>query len=92
MSNEQRRVALFQGQPEGPGPFFRLTTLAVAYIESLYGTPAALLAEKMGSGSNNCVVSTGPSQGSGKNCLLGLPISWTELESKPNEWLILPKR
>ena len=55
MSNEQRRVALFQGQPEGPGLFFRLTALAVAYIESLYRAPAALLAEKMDTGSNNLI-------------------------------------
>jgi hypothetical protein len=52
MSNEQRGVALFQAQPEGPGPSFRLTALSVVRLGSLNFSPSALSAEKRPTGSN----------------------------------------
>jgi hypothetical protein len=33
MNDEERRVALFQAQPEEPGLFFRPTALSLAYVE-----------------------------------------------------------
>jgi hypothetical protein len=33
MSEEQRQVALSQAQPDGLGPFFRLASLSVIYLE-----------------------------------------------------------
>jgi hypothetical protein len=52
MSNEQRGMALFQTQPEGPGPFFRLTALSVVRLGALNFSPSALSAEKWATGSN----------------------------------------
>jgi hypothetical protein len=53
MSNEQSRVAFFQAQPEGPGPFSRLTALSVVYLAWLNCSPSAWLGEKMNPGSND---------------------------------------
>jgi len=33
MNNEQRSMARFQVQPEGPGLFFRPAALSFAYVE-----------------------------------------------------------
>jgi hypothetical protein len=33
MNDEQRRVAIFQGQPEGLGLFFRPAALSFAYVD-----------------------------------------------------------
>ncbi|MGM0563336.1 MAG: hypothetical protein ACQES2_03305 [Pseudomonadota bacterium] len=46
MNDEQRRVALFQPQPQGLVLFFRPAALTSAYVVSLHGTSVALLDEK----------------------------------------------
>ncbi|MCP5444061.1 MAG: hypothetical protein H6968_13610 [Chromatiaceae bacterium] len=46
MSNEQRRVADFQAQPEGPELLFRLTALSVVYLAQPNCSPFALQSKK----------------------------------------------
>lgn len=60
MNDEQRRVALFQAQPEGLGLFFRPTALSVAYVESLHHALSALLDEKIASSRGENEMSTDP--------------------------------
>ncbi|MBW9263941.1 MAG: hypothetical protein K1565_00270 [Candidatus Thiodiazotropha sp. (ex. Lucinisca nassula)] len=43
MSDEQRRVAHFQAQPEGLGLFFHPAALSIAYAALLRHNPSALL-------------------------------------------------
>ncbi|MEW7997902.1 MAG: hypothetical protein AB2540_12840 [Candidatus Thiodiazotropha endolucinida] len=47
MNDEQRGVALFQGQPEGLGLFFRPAALSFAHVEKLHIAHSALLDEKI---------------------------------------------
>ena len=61
MNEEQRRVALFQAQPEGLGRIFRPTALPFAYVEQLHRAHGALLDEKCGSSSGGNELSTDPS-------------------------------
>jgi hypothetical protein len=46
MSNEQRSMAFFQTQPEGPVLIFPPAALALAAVEQPHGTRAALLDKK----------------------------------------------
>jgi len=62
MNDEQRRVALFQTQPEGLGLFSRPAALSFAHVESLHLAHAALLDEKRGPAEPIALVLTGPSQ------------------------------
>jgi hypothetical protein len=56
MNDEQRRGALFQPQPTGTGPFFRLATFSIARLVVLHVAISALPAKKMASGSSFQVV------------------------------------
>jgi hypothetical protein len=60
MNDEQRRVAGFQAQPEGTGPFFRNPALALMGVDWLHGTRAALSCEKMASVATTIQGLTGP--------------------------------
>ncbi len=46
MNDEQRSMALFQAQPEGPLRIFHPAVLALAYVEQPRDTRAALLDKK----------------------------------------------
>jgi hypothetical protein len=46
------RVVLFQPQPTGTGPFFRLAALSIARVVVLHVAISALPAKKMASGSS----------------------------------------
>ena len=60
MNDEQHRVALFQQQPEGTGPFFRLAALSLAQVVVLHYARSTLPAKIMASGSLIQVVLAGP--------------------------------
>ena len=79
MNDEQRRVALFQPQPVGPGPFFRLAALSLAPVALLHHARSALPGEKMASGSLIQVVLTGPN--SPRECMPGFARSCAEPSS-----------
>jgi len=51
MNDEQCRVALFQPQPSGPRPFFRLAALSLAHVAVLHNARSALPVEKTACGS-----------------------------------------
>ena len=60
MNDEQRSMALFQVQPEGPDLFSRPAALSFAYVDQLHGTHSALLTKKIGSGSTDWLIENTP--------------------------------
>jgi len=46
MNDEQRSMALFQAQPEGPVLIFHPAALSLAYVEQPHRTRSALLDKK----------------------------------------------
>ena len=60
MSDEKRRVVIFQAQPEGPGPFFRPVALSVADVARPHGAPSDLQGKKMDSAVAIKLVLAGP--------------------------------
>jgi len=46
MSDEQRSLAFFQAQPEGPGLFCCPAALSLAYVAQLHDARSALLDNK----------------------------------------------
>ncbi|MEW8081562.1 MAG: hypothetical protein AB2784_13640, partial [Candidatus Thiodiazotropha endolucinida] len=79
MNDEQRRVALFQVQPEGLGLFFRPAALAFAHVESLHIAHAALLDEKIVPAGPIGLVLTGPNT----QLTSSLSTSWVNRSSAP---------
>jgi protein-S-isoprenylcysteine O-methyltransferase Ste14 len=61
MNDEQRRVAPFQGQPDGLGLFSRPAALSFAHIEQLHFAHSALLDRKTAPAEPIGLVLTGPS-------------------------------
>jgi hypothetical protein len=61
MSDEQRRVALFQAQPEGLGLFLRPAALSLAHVAGLHHAHSALLDAKTVPAGRIGLVLTGPS-------------------------------
>jgi len=49
MNDEQRSMALFQPQPEGPSLFFCPAALSLVCVAQLHYTCSALLDKKIGS-------------------------------------------
>ena len=62
MSDEQRRVALFQAQPGGLGLFFHPAALSFAHVALLHHAHSALLDEKTVPAEPIGLVLTGPNQ------------------------------
>ncbi|MCG7978238.1 MAG: hypothetical protein G8D66_06245 [gamma proteobacterium symbiont of Ctena orbiculata] len=60
MSDEQRRVALFQAQPEGLGLFSPPAALSFAHVEELHYAHSALLGTKTAPAGRIGLVLTGP--------------------------------
>jgi len=61
MNDEQRRVALFQGQPEGLGLILRPAALSFAHVAGLHLAHSALLDAKSAPAEPMGLVLTGPS-------------------------------
>ncbi|PUB86236.1 MAG: hypothetical protein DBP02_03700 [gamma proteobacterium symbiont of Ctena orbiculata] len=61
MSDEQRRVAHFQAQPEGLGLFFHPAALSFAHLARLNLAHSALLGKKTAPAESIGLVLTGPS-------------------------------
>ena len=62
MNDEQRRVALFQAQPEGLGLFFRPAALSFAHVALLHLAHSALPGKKRAPAALIGLVLTGPSE------------------------------
>ncbi|HAO23704.1 MAG: hypothetical protein CMH21_12325 [Methylophaga sp.] len=60
MSDEQRRPALFQSQPEGLGLFLRPPALSITYVGRLHGVISALSDTKIVASSGGDERSTSP--------------------------------
>ncbi|PUB87504.1 MAG: hypothetical protein DBP02_01090 [gamma proteobacterium symbiont of Ctena orbiculata] len=60
MSDEQRRVAHFQAQPEGLGLFFHPAALSFAHLARLNLAHSALLGKKTAPAESIGLVLTGP--------------------------------
>ena len=61
MNDEQRRVALFQAQPDGLGLFFHPAALSFAHVASLHVALSALPGKKRAPAALIGLVLTGPS-------------------------------
>ncbi|WP_369163188.1 hypothetical protein [Candidatus Thiodiazotropha sp. LNASS1] len=62
MSDEQRRVAHFQAQPEGLGLFFHPAALSFAHLARLNLAHSALLGKKTAPAESIGLVLTGPNR------------------------------
>ncbi len=60
MNDEQRSMAFFQGQPEGPGLFFHPAALLFAHVNQLHSAHSALLGKKTVSGSAVWLIENAP--------------------------------